>query len=161
MKKFLRFSIVGIVWTAIFLMVCLYFFVFVWNFNFLSPQDRSFLIAFWKHGGVIKSYSDYLFVFSFLICFFLWIWGYKKLLRVNYFTVLLKPLELFRQLEARRYKPSSRIVIKNIGTSTEPKKSDNDIIAEKLKSLEKDLDKNKKTDEIREQMKTKFSGPKS
>ena len=161
MKKFLRFILIGTIWTALFLVVCLYFFVFVWNFNFLSAQDRQFLVSFWDQGGVIKSYADYLFVFSFVFAFVLWLWGLIKALRTNYWALFLKPFDMFRNWEVRRYQSSKRVVLKNIGTTIVGAKSEKEEIADKLKKLEKDLDNNKKTDEIREMFKAKFSKPKN
>lgn len=161
MKKYIRFLFIGTLWTALFLLVCLYFFVWVWNFNFLSASDRAFLTTFWNNGGVIKSYQDYLFVFSFVACLFIWIFGFRKALRTDYVALVRKPFELFSQWEMRKYQPSSHIVLKNIGTSVEAKSDDKALVEKKLKSLEKELDNNKKTEEIREIMKSKFSGPKS
>ena len=68
---------------------------------------------------------------------------------------------MFRNWEVRRYQSSKRVVLKNIGTTIVGAKSEKEEIADKLKKLEKDLDNNKKTDEIREMFKAKFSKPKN
>lgn len=157
MKKLLRFLIIGSLWTGFFGLLCLYFFVWVWKFNFLSPQDRAFLVSFWNNGGMIKSYTDYLFVLSFLICFLLWLLGLRKALKTDYLKLFLKPFDFWRNWEVRHYQSSKHIVLKNIGTTINAKEEEKEFVTNQLKKIEENFNENKKTDKLRDSVKSKLS----
>lgn len=115
---FLKWAIVGIIWTYIYLFITMVLFKSTWGFNYMSRSSWGVISTFWEQGGRIKSGSDYLFVICLILLIPLWIWGWKKLYKANYVAILLVPLLWYQNRSANKYmKSMSRIKIHNIGIS--------------------------------------------
>ena len=118
-KKCIKTIIIGGVWTILYLFVTEFLFINIWHFDYLSPRHWHTINTFWQNGGVIKTAGDYLFLLSLLLLFPLWYWGLKFAYKLNYISILLWPFTAYNKILIERYKKSySRIVLKNIGTST-------------------------------------------
>ena len=116
--KLFKASVVGIIWSYIYIFATELLLYYLWNFDYLSPQDWHTINTFWEHGGVIKTWKDYLFLLSLLVIIPLWFWGWKYLYRQNYAEILLWPLNAYNRHIIKRYgSESKRILLKNIGTS--------------------------------------------
>lgn len=116
--KLFKASVVGIIWSYIYIFATELLLYYLWNFDYLSPQDWNTINTFWEHGGVIKTWKDYLFILSLLVVIPLWFWGWKYLYRQNYLEILLWPLNAYNRHIINRYgSESKRILLKNIGTS--------------------------------------------
>lgn len=157
--KFIRLVVTGTLWSCLFVYAANAFFIFVWNFDLLNAGDWQIVSRFWNSGGKIKTGRDYLFLFSFLLTFCLWIWGWKKAYKINYVALLLAPLEYLSRLGLGSYGDGPRIVIKNIGTAAE-KIDQKEIVKQKLKEVEKEIDAEKETSKIRELVADKISSEK-
>lgn len=158
MKKFsslVKFIVIESLWLYVFLSVCQFIFLHVWNFNLFSVADWKIINAFWNNGGTIKSATDFLFLTSFVLILIFGVWGGKKLYLLKFSEILQLPFEYYSRWELKRYGETSRIVIKNIGTTTE-NKNQNEVINKKLKELEKKLDNEKETTKIRETIAAKI-----
>ena len=117
-KKFVyifRFTIIGILWSYIFLILANYATYNLWNFNFMSSHSWKIIYKFWNAGGVIKNGSDYLF-FIFLISLpFIWIFSWRYFLKLNYVNIILYPINIYNRYIITKYgQENSRIVLKNV-----------------------------------------------
>ena len=116
--KLFKASVVGIIWSYIYIFATELLLYYLWNFDYLSPQDWRTINTFWEHGEVIKTWKDYLFILSLLVVIPLWFWGWKYLYRQNYLEILLWPLNAYNRHIINRYgSESKRILLKNIGNS--------------------------------------------
>ena len=155
MKKILnifRFTFIGCVWTYLFFIISNYAMYSLWNFNFMSARSWQTIYAFWNQGGVINTFSDYIF---FLILFSLpiiWIISWKKLLKINYTSILLYPITAYNRHIIKKYgQDSSRIVLKNIKSSQKIIEE----IKEQISSIKPE--KNKETENIRSEINKKLT----
>ena len=90
----------------------------VWRFDFLSSHSWKILYAFWDEGGVIKTTSDILLLFSLLFLPFLWVGGFLLVKKVDYASLFFFPFSFVSHLfgESESSQPK-RFLIKNIKTS--------------------------------------------
>ena len=155
---FLKWAIVGIVWSYIYILATTLLFKSVWGFNYLSRNSWNIISTFWQQGGRIKSGSDYLFILCLLLLIPLWIWGWRKLYKTNFMAVLLIPLTWYQNRSATRYmKSMSRIKLHNIGISIgDDVKQD---FENKLKQQQTQIQNSPKASQkIRSELKNKLSG---
>lgn len=118
LMAFLKWAIVGVIWSYFYLLMTMILFKSVWGFNYMSRRSWNVISTFWEQGGRIKSGNDYLFVICLLLLIPLWIWGWKKLYKTNYVALLLIPVLWYQNRSAKKYmKSMSRIKIHNIGIS--------------------------------------------
>lgn len=116
-KKLLKASVVGVIWSYFYIFVTDLLLIYIWNFDYLSPADWQTVNIFWKQGGVIKNGKDYLFLFSLLMLVPFWLAGWKYLYNRNYIEILLWPLTAYNRFIIRKYgEGSPRILLKNMGT---------------------------------------------
>lgn len=116
--KIIRFTFIGIVWSCLFLIFTNNLIFHVWNFNFMSAHSWQTIIRFWNSGGVIKSSADYLFLTVLFSLPFIWIFGWRYLLKRNYLELLLYPINSYNRYVIKKYGQSSkRIVLRNIKSS--------------------------------------------
>lgn len=116
--RFVRFVIIGILWSYIFI-ACANFIIYtLWNFNLLSARSWQTISAFWQSGGVIKTGKDYIFLSTIVALPFIWIWGWRFFCKVSYINILLYPIICYNRRIIRKYgHDSSRIVLKNMKSS--------------------------------------------
>lgn len=118
--NFIRFLLIGSVWTAVYLVLVNTLLYHVWHFNLFSVRSWQTISAYWQAGGVIKTSSDYIFLTALIITPILWIIGWRFLLKVNYLNILLYPLNTYNRYIISKYgHQSSRIMLKNIKSSQE------------------------------------------
>ena len=121
MKKLLaifRTLIIGIVWTYVFLVAANFIMYKLWSFNFMSARSWQTVSRFWEAGGVIKTARDYIFLLMLVSLPFLWLWSWKKLLGIDYLSVLLYPLNAYNRHIIKKYgHESSRVVLRNLKSS--------------------------------------------
>ena len=121
MRKFfclLRTLLIGVIWTYIFLALSGLLFIRLWNFNFLAPSGWRTISDFWQVGGVIKTSRDYLFLLMLAAVPGVWLWGWRRLLRIGYFNLLLSPVNRYNRYVINKYGHNSkRIVLKNLKSS--------------------------------------------
>ena len=155
--KYLRIIIIGALWTCIYVLCTVSLFISIWGFNYLSAKDWRIISAFWNRGGTIKSGGDYLFLLCLILLVPLWIWGWKKLYRIDFINLLLVPLNWYQKRAADQYmKSMSKIKIHNIGVSIE--NSAKEEFDSKIKSREQAIQSEAKAAEsIRAQIKNKLS----
>lgn len=121
MKKLLsifRAFAIGIIWTYVFLVAANFVMYKLWSFNFMSARSWQTISRFWEAGGVIKTTRDYIFLLMLVSLPFLWLWGWRKLLRIDYLDILLYPLNAYNRHIINKYgHDSSRIVLRNLKSS--------------------------------------------
>ena len=160
LKKLLaltKWLIVGIAWSYIYLLITWFIFKYFWGFNYLSRSNWRVIARYWDEGGRIKNGSDYAFVFCLIILIPLWIWGWKKLNKTNFVTILLQPFLWIQKRNAEKYmKNMSRIKIHNIGISVgEEIKQD---FENKIKKQQTEIENDPKaSNNIRNNLKNKLS----
>ena len=155
---FLKWAIVGILWTYTYILLTTLLFKSVWGFNYLSRSSWNIISTFWQQGGRIKSGSDYLFILCLLLLIPLWIWGWRKLYKTNLMAVVLIPLTWYQNRSAAKYmKSMSRIKLHNIGVSIgDDVKQD---FENKLKQQQNQIQNSPKASQkIRSELKNKLSG---
>ncbi len=162
-KKLLAFNkwiIVGAIWSYIYLYGTLLLFKSVWGFNYLSRSNWKVITGFWEQGGKIQTGSDYLFIICLILLIPLWIWGWRKLYKANFFMLLITPILWYQKHKADKYiKGMSRIKIHNIGISIgEDIKQD---FETKLKQKQEKIENNPKAvSNIRANLTDKLKGHK-
>lgn len=135
--KLIKFLIVSVLWSVVWLTLTQKVIVKIWNFNFLETSQWRFVSEFWRRNGTFYGKSDYLLFLSLLIILILWGIGLYKLYKVNYVRLFLKPLEYFSNRQIEKYaEENKRVVIKNLVVGE--KITIDDLIAEKIHEEEKE-----------------------
>ena len=135
--KFLKFIVITVIWSAFYIILSSRFMISIWHFDYLSTNNWNVISTFWNTGGSIKGGMDYLFILSLILILPLWYLGLKYFYHINYLNILLFPFVWNNKRMIRKYSENnSRIVLKNIGTSSKKQGSD-DVIQERLKLFEK------------------------
>ncbi len=128
----IRFFVISVSWTLFWIGLTQQAVFRIWNFNFLSDRQWRYLSTFWKANGVIKGASDYFLFIALFLIVFLWIWWGRKLLKVQYFKLFLKPFESFSKHQINKYLDEGKhVVVKNLVVGE--KLTLDDLINEKIK----------------------------
>jgi len=155
LKLFLKFLIVGSLWSAFWIVLTQQLVFFVWKFNYISLKQWHLVREFWRQNGVIKGYSDYLLFVSLLAVILIWYFGFKKLYHVNYVELILKPFTYFSKKRIEKYADESKhIVIKNLVVGE--KLTVDDLVNEKIKE-EKNSSGQKESESLRQNIAQKIS----
>ncbi len=150
--KFIRFTLIGSIWSYCFFFITNFAFYNIWNFNFMSSKSWKTVSAFWNRGGIIKSSSDYIFFFVMISLPLIWILCWKKLLKVNYTDLLLYPIKAYNRRIIQKYGTDSpRIVLKNMKSNQKII----DEIKEQIASIKPE--KNKESGNIRSEINKKLN----
>ena len=160
-KKLLKLSkwlITGALWSYVYILCTVSLFVGIWNFNYLSASSWKVITDYWQKGGVIKTGTDFLFLFALIFLIPLWIWGWRKLYKMNILNLFLVPLNWYQKRSADNYiKSMSRIKIHNIGVSLEDDAKQD--FEDKIKCREQTIKSDEKASStIRSQIKKRLSG---
>lgn len=151
---------IGAIWSYLYLLIANTVLIHFWNFSTLSPNSWRMLKLFWEKGGTIKTGRDYLLLFCLLILIPIWLWGWRRLVKIRYTDFLLAPIRLYNTYIIRKYGASSkRIVLKNLGRS---KKIDEEIElkAQPKSQVKTDQEVNKIRGAILEKINSAQSGKK-
>ena len=106
MKKIIntiKFIVLATVWSLVFIGFSRFLLNLVFKFDFLSPTQWKAIAEYWNKGGVVKNASDYIFFISLIVVFVLWIWGVRKVNKIKYGQLFLKPLEYFANRDLKKY----------------------------------------------------------
>ena len=149
MKKLFRFfrnCIVFSGWLFVFILITNTLISAIWSFDYLSVKSWQIFSNFWNSGGVLKTTSDILLLFTLLLLpvFFLFsfLWAKKQ----NYTKILLSPIVFFYNLfNSSNNKTPERILIKKSKKAQTAEDIKNEI--ESLKPQ-----KSKKAGDIRSQI---------
>ena len=115
---FIRFLLIGILWSYLFLIIANVIMYKLWNFSLFSAHSWNTVSYFWNSGGIIKTTPDYIFLTMLIILPVLWIVGWFLLNRVDYKNILLFPINAYNRHIIKKYgHDSSRIVLKNLKSS--------------------------------------------
>ena len=117
MKKFLknlRNATLWLIWTFLFVYIAHNITLFIWNFDILSSKSWKIISNYWNKGGSLKTIQDFVF-FSFLLLLpFLYVFGFKKALKINYSAQLISFISRF--FDSKIDDPE-RVVIKGMKTN--------------------------------------------
>ncbi len=149
--RFIRLSIIGILWTYIFVLVSNWELISLWNFNFLSSHSWKTISRFWQAGGVIKSAKDYLFLLNLILIPVVWIWGWRYLARQNYISILIWPYTAYNNYMIKKLSAPSKIALKNVGSAS----NDVEIIKNQIESIKPE--KPKEVLDIRKNIQNKIN----
>jgi len=149
--RFLRFSIIGILWTSVFVIFANWELISLWNFNFLSAHSWKTISRFWQAGGVIKSAKDYLFLLNLCLVPAIWIWGWRYLARKNYVSLLIWPYTAYNNYMIKKLSSTAKIALKNIGSAG----NEVEIIKNQIESIKPD--KPKEVLDIRKNIQSKIN----
>ncbi len=121
MKKLLkifRTLLIGLIWTYLFMVLANFIMYRLWSFNFLSARSWQTISRFWEAGGIIKTTKDYIFLLMLFSLPFIWIWGWRRLSAIDYFSILIYPLNTYNRHIINKYgHDSSRVVLRNLKSS--------------------------------------------
>lgn len=149
--RFIRNLFIGALWTYVFLFAVSFAFLLIWNFNFFSARSWQTIIAFWQAGGIIKTGGDYVFLLALICVPVLWLWGWRRLVRVDYLNFLLWPINAYNRRIINKYgHESGRIILKNLKSSQEQIEA----VKQKLESIRPE--KPKEVHNIREEIQKKL-----
>lgn len=122
--KSLKTIIIGILWSYIYLYVINAILIYIWNFSTFSANSWKMLNIFWESGGIIKTGKDYLLITTLLLLIPLWLYGWKKMLKINFLHFFLAPINAYNNYKIRKYGDSgSRIILHNMGTTVKTEES--------------------------------------
>ena len=151
-----RFLVISCAWTIVWFGLTQQAVLRIWNFNFLSRAQWKYIASFWQANGTIKGASDYLLFLTVLFVFLLWIWWGRKLLKVRYFKLFLKPFESFSKRQIDKYANEGKnVVVKNLVMGE--KITLDDLINEKIKEEEKAQETTKESEKLRADITKKIS----
>ncbi len=153
--KIFKFIIIGGIWTPVFLCFSRLLMVKIWQFDIFYKKQWEVMKGFWNGNGVIIGISDYmLFVTLFFLMLF-WFFILLFLCRLNYFKLLLKPIEYISNREIKRYEQTNnQIVLKNM--SVAEKITIEDVIKERIQQEKKQDKKVKEADYLRQNISEKI-----
>ena len=156
--KFMKFIIVGIVWSYVFIYASVLLTIKLWNFNYLSVSDWGIIDTYWEQGGALRQPKDYGFFFTLLALIPVWLLGWRYLYKKSFTAFLMAPIVWYNKKMIARYgSESSRIILKNLGSTTQ-KIDPKEIIESKLKRVKTNMEHHEKTsDFLREQLKEKIN----
>ena len=116
--RFIRFLLIGVLWSYLFLIIANILMYKLWNFSLFSAHSWNTVSYFWNSGGVIKTAPDYIFLSMLILLPVLWIVGWLMLNRVDYKNILLFPINAYNRHIIKKYgHDSSRILLKNLKSS--------------------------------------------
>ncbi len=136
LKKFIKFSIVGMIWTYVYA-YCTSLLVFVlWNFNYLAPSDWQMIGNFWDGGGSIRSGKDYIFMTMLLLIIPFWIAGWRYFYKLNFIQLILSPIVWYNKRQIKKISNTTNVVLKNMGANKKGPQLQ-DMIADRMKLANK------------------------
>ena len=113
--KIFRFTLIGFVWTYLFLVLTNHIMFRLWNFNFMSFRSWNLFFGFFHTDWALKTRDDYIFLLMLFALPFLWILGWLKVLKIDYLSIFLYPINAYNHYIINKYgHDSSRIVLKNL-----------------------------------------------
>ena len=141
--RLIKFVLLSFVWTIVFLNISRLLIYYIWKFNVLNPKQWNMIGQYWNNHGVISGFSDISFFIVLILSIVIWIWGIRKVNKINYFKLFIKPLEYIANREIKKYENvDTHVVIKNI--SVGEKLTIEDVIKDRIKkekaSVAKDAD---------------------
>ncbi|MBR1649358.1 MAG: hypothetical protein IJ689_07170 [Alphaproteobacteria bacterium] len=148
-KRFLRFCFIGAVWSALYFGVVYFVMKWIWKFNIFNPKYWKTISKFWQEGGVIDSAGEYFFVIMVLMMPILWIWGWRKAMKVSIVKIVFFPIFWYNDYQERKYAQAPKaITLKNMGSKIgkqSPQQSMEDMIASRMpkEKEKKDLNSSK------------------
>lgn len=132
---FLKFIVVFIVWTLVFVSVSRWFMLLIWKFDILYKQQWQAIGQYWNEDGTIAGASDYLFFIALFVLVLLWFFGFRYFYKLKYMRMMLFPFRYFNDRQIRKYEQEdTRAVIKNIRVGE--KLTVEDVIKDRIKQEE-------------------------
>lgn len=120
--KAFKITLVGIIWSYIFIYCSNVLFSYLWGFNLLSPQSWKKIADYWNQGGAIREGKDYVFLLMIFLLVPFWIIGWKKLYRIDYIRIVISPFTLYNHFVINRCcRNGGRIALKNVGKTKKVK----------------------------------------
>ncbi|MBE6451094.1 MAG: hypothetical protein E7016_03930 [Alphaproteobacteria bacterium] len=130
--KAIRFLFLSAVWTAVLFTLSRFLMKLIWQFDILSFKQWNVIAQYWNNNGVIAGFSDYMFFVALILILYVWLKGIRKVNSINYFKLLLKPIEYFSNRDIQKYENmDTHVVIKNI--SVGEKLTIEDVIKDRIK----------------------------
>ena len=118
-KKFVKKTVIGILWSLFFIYFSNILFLYLWGFNLWDAQSWLKIKIFWNQGGAIKEGKDYCFLIMLLALVPLWAYGWHFFNRIKFLKLLVFPYEVYNRMILKKYDVSSQhFSLKNIGAST-------------------------------------------
>lgn len=117
LKKITKFSLVGMIWSYVYIYCTGILMFLLWNFDYLSTNDWQTIGNFWEGGGSIKTGKDYIFMTMLLLIIPFWILGWRYFYKINFVQLLLSPIIWYNKRQIKKYGPTTNIVLKNMGTN--------------------------------------------
>lgn len=128
--KIIKASFVAILLCYPFLYFTDWFFIKVFNFDYLVVSDWKKISVFWQKGGIIKVWQDYVFLACLFSLPLFFIFLLRFFTKFNYLNLLLFPISYYNNYIISRYGDGSkRIILRNLGRSKK--------ISEKLEEIGK------------------------
>lgn len=122
-------------WTGLYLWIVSLIMAYFWHFNIFEKRYWLVISEFWSAGGVIDQFSEYMFLLMLILIIPIWIWGYKKALKLSYVRIIFFPIFWYNDYINRKYADvPGRIVIKNMGGGKVKKQSPQQMMEEMIAS---------------------------
>lgn len=141
--RMIKFLTLTTIWTVAFLGMSRAIMRLVWKFDILSIKQWKVIAEYWNNNGVISGWFDIGFFIVLIIVFVIWIWGIRRVNKIKYGRILLKPIEYFSNREIKKYENiDTHVVIKNISVGEKMTIEDviNDRIKQEKSNVAKDAD---------------------
>ena len=130
--KLIKFLFVLVLWSAVWLLIMRELMIHVWNFDLISPTSWQTISVYWNKGGTIKNANDYMLFITIIFVAVMWYIGLKRLYRVNFARLFLKPFEIFSKKQIAKFESESKhVALKNLVVGE--KITLDDLIEEKIK----------------------------
>ena len=126
-----KFLILAYVWTVLFLGLSRLMLKLIWKFDILSIKQWRVIAEHWNSGGSIRGVSDFSLFITLVIIVVFWLVGIRKVNKINYLKLFMKPIEYLNNRSMRKYENlDTHVVIKNI--SVGEKLSVEDLIKDRI-----------------------------
>lgn len=134
-SRYLRILSILVVWTALYLWVVSLIMAYFWHFNIFEKRYWLVISDFWSNGGVIDQFSEYMFLLMLILVIPVWIWGFKKALKLSFVKIIFFPIFWYNDYINKKYASlPGHIVLKNMGGGKIKKQTPQQMMEEMISS---------------------------
>ncbi len=134
-KHYFRLLLILAGWTGLYLYIVKLIMSYFWHFNIFEKRYWQVIGEFWRSGGVIDQFSEYMFLLMLVLIIPVWIFGYKKAIKLSYVKIIFFPIFWYNDYIDKKYANlPNHIVLKNMGGGKIKKQTPQQMMEEMIAS---------------------------
>ena len=132
--KYIRLLLIAIGWTMLYALVVSLAMKVFWRFEIFNLKHWQIIGKFWNDGGIIDTWSEFLFIIAIILVIPLWLLGWKKANKLSYVKIFFFPVFWYNSHLQKKYAnaPTANIVLKNMGAGKNKKQSPQQMMEEMI-----------------------------